>query len=111
MNDSDFPDVPKSGPEDKAHTAVKAIISLIPGIGGAAAEIFSKVLVPPLSKRRAEWMESVADALRELESKVGDFKIENLADNQMFITALMPDFQGLPVIVQGLLVLTQFIVG
>ncbi len=74
---------------DTAHTLVKAGISAIPVIGGPAAELFSLVIVPPLERRRVEWMNSVAQRLMELEKKVDGFKVENLRDNQLFVTVVV----------------------
>lgn len=89
MSNSDITKKPKPGPGDVAHTAGKAAFSLIPGIGGAAAELFSKFVVAPISKRQEEWILSIAKALQALEEKVENFKIENLVENETFITALM----------------------
>lgn len=89
MSNTDVKKKPKPGVKDAAHTAGKVVFSLIPGIGGAAAEIFSTVIVPPLTKRRDEWIESIANGLKELEEKDEGFKIEELANNDMFITTVM----------------------
>jgi len=51
-------------------------------------ELISLVIVPPLEKRRAEWMNAIAERLRELEKKVDGFKVENLRENQLFITTV-----------------------
>jgi len=75
--------------EDVGHTVAKAIISAVPYVGGPAAELFSFLIVPPLQRRRDEWMKSIADGLRELQAKVEGFNIENLQDNEMFVTTVM----------------------
>ena len=80
---------PKTGPGDIAHIVVKAGLSAIPIVGGPAAELFSTVIVPPLSRRRDEWVESIAEGLKVLEEKVGGFKVESLSRNEMFITTVM----------------------
>lgn len=80
---------PKENAADTAHALAKAGISAIPGIGGPAAELFSLVIAPPINKRRQEWMESVADALHELEKKTESFKIEDLSKNEAFVTCVM----------------------
>jgi hypothetical protein len=67
----------------------KAGLSAIPVVGGPAAEIFSTVIAPPLTRRRDEWVESIARSLKDLEGKVAGFKIENLRDNKIFITTVM----------------------
>ena len=73
---------------DIAYGIVKAGISGIPVIGGPATEIFSLIIVPPLSKRRDKWIEEIAEGLKKLEENVDEFKIERLAENDSFITAV-----------------------
>lgn len=80
---------PEISKADVAHTLVKAGISSIPGVGGAAAELFALVITPPLDKRRAEWMNSIAEGLESLEGKVEGFRIEDLPKNEAFISTVM----------------------
>ena len=80
---------PKAGVKDVAHTIAKASISAIPVFGGPAAEIFSAIIVPPLSKRRDEWIESIVEGLKGLEKEVKGFKIEELSKKETFITTVM----------------------
>lgn len=88
-NEMDIIRKPKAETGDVIHTLTKAGLSAIPIIGGPAAEIFSVVIVPPLTRRRDEWIESIADGLIELEEKFEGFKIVNLSRNDMFITTVM----------------------
>jgi hypothetical protein len=55
---------------DVAHTIVKAGLSAIPVIGGPAADLFSALIIPPLTKRRDEWIQSIVAGLQNLEEKV-----------------------------------------
>jgi hypothetical protein len=89
MGSSDTRSEPKWGTGDLAHTVAKAGLSAIPVIGGPAAEIFSAIIVPPLSKRRDEWIASIDKDLKTLEEKVDNFNIEGLSQNEMFITTAM----------------------
>lgn len=73
---------------DVAHTIAKAGLSLIPVVGGAASEILSAIIVPPLSKRRDKWLVSIAEGLKRLENEVKGFKIEELSKNDAFITTV-----------------------
>jgi len=77
------------GPGDRAHTAAKALISAVPYVGGPAAEIFEAVVVPPLAKRRDKWIESIAKDLQRLEEAVKGFSIEELAENESFVSTVM----------------------
>lgn len=82
-------EAPKPTKGDVAHTLAKAGLSAIPIVGGPAAQIFSVIIIPPLARRRDAWVESIATALKELKGKVDGFKIENLRDNEIFITTVM----------------------
>jgi hypothetical protein len=59
--------------------------------GGAAlaVELFSATFGPPLEKRRNRWMETLDEKLKELEMKIDGFTIENLAEDEVFITTLI----------------------
>jgi hypothetical protein len=59
--------------------------------GGAAlaVELFSATFGPPLEKRRDQWIESLYEKLKELETKIDGFTIDNLAENEVFITTLI----------------------
>ena len=80
---------PRRGAGDIAHSTAKAGLSQIPFAGGAAAELFALVIAPPLEKRRDEWMASIADELQSLEEKVEGFKLEDLSENDVFITTVL----------------------
>ncbi|MFZ2055026.1 MAG: hypothetical protein WAU81_12635 [Candidatus Aminicenantales bacterium] len=82
-------DKPSISKGDIAHAAAKGMLSEIPLAGGLASEIFNLVIAPPLAKRRYKWMESIAEGLKDLESKIEGFKIENLVGNDSFITTVM----------------------
>ena len=59
--------------------------------GGAAlaVELFSATFGPPLEKRRDQWIEALHEKLKELETKIDGFTIENLVENEVFITILI----------------------
>lgn len=63
---------------DVAHSLAKGGLGAIPVVGSLAAEIFGLVVTPPLEKRRAEWMNEIAEKLKELE----DAKVINLEELQ-----------------------------
>ena len=74
---------------DKAYTAIKAAIALIPGVGGSIAELLPMIIAPPLEKRRNQWLSDIAKNLKSLEEKVDEFRIEDLSQNEIFITVVM----------------------
>jgi hypothetical protein len=80
---------PKTSAGDVGYGAAKAVLGMIPYAGAAAAELFSLVLAPPLTRRRDEWIESIAQALSALETQVEGFRIENLSKDERFITAVL----------------------
>jgi hypothetical protein len=73
---------------DIAYTASKALVSMIPIAGGAATEIISLIIKPPLTKRYEEWLESMAQALAALIEKVNTLNLDDLTKNEAFITAV-----------------------
>lgn len=74
---------------DIGHALAKAGISSIPVLGGAAAELFSQILTPPLEKRRDELIQNIGKRLLALERNADGFKAEDLKDNDAFITTVM----------------------
>jgi len=81
---------PKKNVGDIAHATTRTLISsLLPGVGGAAAELFSAILTPPIESRREEWMKNIADGLAELEKKVDGLSVESLSKNDEFVSSLL----------------------
>lgn len=79
---------PKRNGRDISHTLIRAGISGIPVVGGPANELLSLVITPSFEKRRDKWIESIAEGLKDLEEKVEGFKIENLAENESFVSTV-----------------------
>ena len=76
---------PKGTAADAVHALAKGALSGIPMAGGLAAEFFELVLIPPLTKRRDEWFDSLAQRrLRHLE-----LKFDELGKNPSFVTTLL----------------------
>jgi hypothetical protein len=80
---------PEPGAWDHAHSIVKGLVSTIPAVGGVASEVFSIIVAPPLAKRQEAWIEDVVQALVDLQGKVEGFKLEDLSNNEPFITTVM----------------------
>jgi hypothetical protein len=74
---------------DAAHAVVKTGLSMIPVLGGPAAELFAFLIGDPASKRREEWMEKIAQRLEELEQITGEPIAEKLKNDESFVTTLM----------------------
>ncbi len=74
---------------DAAHAFVRGALSTVPLVGGPAAELFSALVTPPLARRRDQWVKEIAQALKELQGKVDGLTLENLSDNEQFISSLL----------------------
>jgi hypothetical protein len=84
MSEKEKLPVPKPAAGDGAHAVVKGALSAIPIAGGLAAELFGLVLATPLTKRRDEWMESVAKRLEGVKASV-----DSMREDPAFVTTLM----------------------
>ena len=82
---------PTSG--DYIHTGIKAAVSALPMVGGPIAEVFSRIFVPPLEKRRDALLIDLYTELKHIEETNAEFKIEDLANNDNFISVLMHAIQ------------------
>jgi hypothetical protein len=79
---------PKNTPGDAAHALAKGAIGMIPVVGSLASEIFGLIVTPPLEKRRAEWMNEVAEKLKGLEAQQV-ISIEALKDDDQFLDVVL----------------------
>ena len=80
---------PKPSGGDVAHTAAKAALSLIPWVGGSAAEIFGAIVTPPLQKRRDRLIEEVVKGLEALREKRPELNWDEILKSDQFITATL----------------------
>lgn len=86
MSDNPYA-APKPSKGDIGHALAKAGLSAVPVIGGSTAELFQLLVQPPLERRRAAWMERVAEGLKELEEN--GLKLDDLKENEEFTSAVM----------------------
>jgi hypothetical protein len=89
MDDLNIHEKPKETAGDAVHTLARAGLSMIPLVGGPAVELLSTVITPPIIRRRDEWIVSIAAGLQTLAEKVDGFKIEDLSQNDVFITTVL----------------------
>ena len=52
------------------YSIVKAGLGAVPFAGSAAIELFTHIIIPPIDKRRIEWMHDIGERLARLESLV-----------------------------------------
>lgn len=93
MADEEKLDPPKETLGDHAHSVVRAGLGAIPFAGSAAVELFNKVVMPPLERRRDRWREMVGARLRKLEAR-GAIDPETLQQDDAFITVMMQASQA-----------------
>jgi len=72
---------------DTKHAAARVVLSAIPWVGGPAVELLAAILRPPWEKRRDEWMQNIAEAVRRLLEQ-GRTTVEQLQANEAFIDAI-----------------------
>ncbi len=74
---------------DAALGISRAALAAIPVVGGSVTEVLSMVLAPAVARRRDLWLKELADALDDLEQKVDGFSIENLGQDETFVSAVI----------------------
>lgn len=74
--------------QDIAHALSKGIIGSIPVVGSLATEIFALIVTPPLEKRRAQWMNDIAEKLKNLEEQKR-INLDELKENDEFIDIIL----------------------
>jgi len=82
-------DRPKKDKADYLHSSVRAALSVIPGIGSLALEIFSAVFEAPIAKRRINWIEELAFGLKNLEGRFEEISIDKLSENPAVISVAL----------------------
>ncbi|MHC2992444.1 hypothetical protein OB13_12910, partial [Pontibacter sp. HJ8] len=70
--------------KDLGYAVVRAGLGSIPVFGAAAAELLQLIVIPPLEKRRAEWMTQIGEKLQVLEAR-GTINLEELRENDVFV--------------------------
>lgn len=84
MENKEF-EVPQGGIRDVLHTGVTVALGAVPFAG--LGELFKATIMPPLEKRRDQWMQSVGEAIKQLQEKKG-MSMEALRDNEEFVSLL-----------------------
>jgi hypothetical protein len=80
---------PEPTAADVAQGTARAALAAIPVVGGSITEVMSMVLAPAITRRRDTWLKELADALDQVEQKVDGFKVENLKDDEAFVSAVI----------------------
>ena len=93
LNEPSRESLPQPAFEDVAHAGRKGLVSMIPLVGGLGSELVG-LLSSPVALRRDAWLEDLERRLRDLESKVAGFRLEDLAQNDQFVSATLVATQG-----------------
>ncbi len=80
--------LPQESSSDDLHRIVRAGLSMIPVLGGPAVELFNRIIVPPLTRRRDAWLNDLAEQFAKMEQE-GRVSIENLQHNDEFVSTVM----------------------
>jgi hypothetical protein len=67
----------------------RAALAAIPFVGGSITEVLSLVLAPAVTRRRDTWFKELADGLEEAERKIDGFTVENLTQDEAFVSAVI----------------------
>lgn len=78
----------KNSVGDVLHAAVSAGLGSVPIVGSIASELFNLVLTSPVEKRKEDWLLRIYKTLQDVQEKVEDFNMENLAVNEQFISIM-----------------------
>jgi hypothetical protein len=79
----------KSTGREVVERAVEAGLGSIPLVGAALAVTFVTALGWRMEQRRERWFTQLAEAVDELGERVDDFDLETLADNDLFVDAVV----------------------
>lgn len=85
--------IPRQSKGDMLHATMKAALSVVPGVGGPAVELFQYLVQPPLEKRREEWMRDVGERLSAL-SDAQRVDIDKLQSNAQFVSVVLQATQS-----------------
>src|SRR5579863_2878303 len=72
---------------DGTRTALEKAAELIPIFGPATVQVIAQFLVPGVERRREQWFKELADDFDRLKEKVDGFSVQNLVQNEPFVSA------------------------
>ncbi len=84
---------PKRTGADAGHAVARAVLGALPVAGSAAVELFTSIVVPPLERRRDEWMRRVGEDLKDLHDKRG-VDLDDLKKDERFLDTVLQASQA-----------------
>jgi hypothetical protein len=89
--DTDQIELPGDYPEptagDMGFAAMRVLVAAVPYVGGPADEALSVAFQSPVQKRRDKWFRGVGAALEEIANRGEAPKLEELLEDERFVTA------------------------
>jgi hypothetical protein len=79
----------KKTAKDAAYEAGRAIVSILPAVGGPLQVLFENVFQAPLDKRKQAWLEELVGIVEELQKRIEGFRPEALAKSEAFISVAL----------------------
>jgi hypothetical protein len=74
---------------DVWHGLAKVTLGALPVLGPAVAELFQIAIITPAQLRQTQWQIAVAEVLNRLITNVEGLSVENLANNEDFLTTVV----------------------
>jgi hypothetical protein len=96
--EEDITKPPKGNRWDVAYHALKIALGVVgqaPGVALGvpvsvpASDFLAAILDAPVNRRRDAWVRKIATRIVELEAKVGGFDVNNLQENETFVSAFL----------------------
>lgn len=74
---------------DTTRTVLEKTAEFVPIFGPATVQVIGQFLVPGVERRREEWFRELADDFDRLKETVDGFSVENLAQNEALVSAMI----------------------
>jgi hypothetical protein len=78
---------PQPDDVDATRGALEKLVEQVPLLGAVTVHVIAQFLVPGLERRREQWFKELADDFDRLKQMVEGFSVENLAQNEAFVSA------------------------
>lgn len=85
----DLTDLPQPDRVDHAISVLRAAVTAVPLVGSSITELLDGFFSSPISKRREEWLRTLAVAIVELKERDPGLTLESLQQDERFISAVL----------------------
>jgi hypothetical protein len=84
MAEDDITKKPEKSPGDIVLDVTKTALAPVPFVGAMAVQFLNSIVMPPIQRRYADWITSIAERLVALEEKVEGFRRADLEGDEGF---------------------------